>query len=123
MVNVIYYSEDSQSDAESIALKESVLTSTANDSWCFEDDIISGKFCLCGAMGRAHKSASRTRGIITLDALCFLRLTGKGDKSKLPKTIKIGTGSTHLGKRENPAGEKPPPAKKRKHIFKVGRLC
>ena len=44
--DIVYYSEDSQSDAGSIALKESVLTPTANSSWCFEDDIISGNLCL-----------------------------------------------------------------------------
>ena len=44
-----YYSEDPQSDAKSIALKENMLTSTDNCSWCFEDDIISGIVCLCGA--------------------------------------------------------------------------
>ena len=55
--DVIYYSEDSQSDAESMGLKENVLTSTStgSTSWCFEDDIISGIVCLCGVLGRAHK--------------------------------------------------------------------
>ena len=53
--DVIYYSEDSQSDAESIALKENVPTPTGDSSWCFEDDIISGIICVCGAQGRAHK--------------------------------------------------------------------
>ena len=119
--NVVYNSEDSLSDAESIALKESVLTSTANDSWCFEDDIISGNLCLCGALGQAHKkecplnSRNRYAGCTLFpNADC-----DNGDKSKLPKTSKVGTGSTHLGKREEPTGEKPPPAKKRKHILKV----
>ena len=50
--------------------------------------------------------------------------SGKGDKFKLPKTSKVVTGSTHLGKRsfEEPTGEKPPSAKESKHIHKVGRL-
>ena len=120
--DIVYYSEESQSDAGSIALKESVLTPTANSSWCFEDDIISGNLCLCGALGRAHKKEcpinSRNRY-----AGCTLfpkADSGKGDKFKLPKTSKAGTGSSHLGKRGKPAGEKPPPAKKRKHILKLG---
>ena len=57
-------------------------------------------------------------------ALCFPRSvdSDKGDrcvKSKLPKT-KVSTGSTQLGKRERPASEKPPPAKKMRPNFKVG---
>ena len=47
--------------------------------------------------------------------------SGEGDKSKLPKTSKVSTGSTHLGKREKPTAEKPPPAKKEK-VFKVGTV-
>ena len=47
--DVIYYSEDSPSDAESISLKESVPT--GDSIWCFEYDIISGMICLCEALG------------------------------------------------------------------------
>ena len=114
--------EDSQSDAESIALKESVLTPTANSGWCFEDDIISGNLCLCGALGRAHKKECplNSRNRYAGCTLFPMANSGKGDESKLPKTSKAGTGSTHLGKRGKPAGEEPPPAKKRKHILKVG---
>ena len=45
--------------------------------------------------------------------------SGKGDKSKLPKTIMVSTGSTLLGKREKLTAEKPPPAKNRNSVFKV----
>ena len=47
--DVISYSEDTLSDAESISLEKSVPTPTSDTSWCFEDDIISG-ICLCGAL-------------------------------------------------------------------------
>ena len=47
--DVIYYSENSPSDTESISLKGSVPTPTGDTSWCFEDDIISGNICVCGA--------------------------------------------------------------------------
>ena len=50
--DVIYYSEDSLSDAESISLKERAPTPTGYR--CFEDDIISGIY-VCGVLGRAHK--------------------------------------------------------------------
>ena len=50
--DVIYYSEDSASHAESISLKESMPTSTGDSSWCFEKDR-TGMICLCGPLG--HK--------------------------------------------------------------------
>ena len=53
--DVIYYSDHSLSDAESISLKGSVPTPTSDISWCFEDDIIKGNICMCGVLGRAHK--------------------------------------------------------------------
>ena len=49
MNDIIYYSEDSLSDAESISLNKSVPTPTGDTSWCFEDGIISG-ICMCGAL-------------------------------------------------------------------------
>ena len=126
--DVIYYSEDSLSDAESISLKESVPTPTGDSSWCFEDDIISGIICLCGAQGRAHKKEcplnSRNRYIgCTLFPKASSADSGKPDscvQSKLPKTSEVSTGSTQLGKRQKPASEKPPPAKRRRPVFKVG---
>ena len=120
--DVIYYSEDSRSDAESIALNEGMPTPTGDSSWCFEDDIISGIICLCGALGRAHKkdcplnSRNRYAGC-TLFPKASCVDSGKGDKSA---TSEVGTGSTHLGKREKPGSGKPPPAKKRRSTFKVG---
>ena len=109
------------SDAESIALKGSVPTPTGDSSWCFEDDIISGIICVCGAQSRAHKKDcplnSRNRYVrFTLFPKAFSSDSGKGDKS----TSKVGTGSTHLGKRGKASSEKPPPAKKRRPVFKVG---
>ena len=101
-----------------------MLTPTGDSSWCFEDDIISGIICVCGAQSQAHKDCplnSRNRYVgCTLFPKVFSSDSGKGDKSKLPKTSKIGTGSTRLGKREKPASEKPPQAKKRRPVFKVG---
>ncbi|MCG8623744.1 MAG: hypothetical protein MJE68_17340, partial [Proteobacteria bacterium] len=60
--DIIYYSEDSLSDAESFSLKKSVPTPTGDSSWCFDDDIISG-ICVCGALGLPHKRdcPSKTR--------------------------------------------------------------
>ena len=121
--DVIYYSEDSPSDAES---KEGAPTPTGDTSWCFEDDIISG-ICVCGALGRAHKrdcpSNSRNRYVgCTLFPKASSADSGKNAKndncakSKPPK----GSKSTRVGKREKPGGEKPPPAKKPKPSFKVG---
>ena len=49
--DVIYYSEDSLSDTESISLKGSVPTPTGDTSWCFEDDIVGGNICMCRALG------------------------------------------------------------------------
>ena len=49
--DVIHYSEDSLSDTESVSLKGSVPTPTSDTSWCFEDDIVSGNICVCGALG------------------------------------------------------------------------
>ena len=103
--DVIYYSEDFPSDAES------VLTPTGDSSWCFEDDIISGIICLCGAQGRAHKKEcplnTQNRYVgCTLFPKASSVDSDKVDscvKSKLPKTSKVGTGSTQLGKREKPA--------------------
>ena len=44
--DVISYSEDTLSDAESISLEKSVPTPTIDTSWCFEDDVISD-ICVC----------------------------------------------------------------------------
>ena len=121
--DVIYYSEDSPSDAES---KEGAPTPTGDTSWCFEDDIISG-ICVCGALGRAHKrdcpSNSRNRYVgCTLFPKASSADSGKNAKndncakSKPPK----GSKSTRVGKREKPGGEKPPPVKKPRPSFKVG---
>ena len=49
--DVIYYSEDSPSDAESIPLKESVRTPTGGGGWCFEDDIMSCLWELVAVVG------------------------------------------------------------------------
>ena len=46
-------SDDSLPDTSS---DESVLSHNMSaDDWCYEDDIISGDICMCGAGGRAHK--------------------------------------------------------------------
>ena len=129
--DVIYYSEDSSSDAESISLKESAPTPTGDR--CFEDDIISG-ICVCGAHGRAHKrdclSNSRnhyvgcTLILFPKDSSADSGKNGKNDDCatfKPPKaSMSVGTRSTHLGKREKPGGVKLPPAKKPRPNFKVG---
>ena len=92
---------------------------TGDSSWCFEDDIISGIICLCGALGRAHKkdcplnSRNRYAGR-TLFPKASCVDSGKGDKSE---TSEVGTGSTHLGKREKPGSGKPP---QRRSTFKEG---
>ena len=114
------------SDTESISLKDSVPTPTGDSSWCFEDDIISGNICVCGALGRAHKKDcplnSRNHYIgCTLFPKASSDDSGKKDscvKSKPPEAKK--SGSTRLGKREKLASEKPPPAKKPRPNFKVG---
>ena len=46
--DVIYYSEDFPSDAESISLKESVPTPTSDTNLCFKDDKI---FSLSSCIG------------------------------------------------------------------------
>ena len=82
--DVIYYSEDFQSDAESIALKD-VLTSTGSSSWFLRWYIISGIVCWCGVQSRAHKECpldSRNRAGFTLFP--------KADSGK------VSTGSAHL---------------------------
>ena len=78
------------SDTESISLKDSVPTPTGDSSWYFEDDIISGNICVCGALGRAHKDCplnSRSRYIgCTLFPKASSDGTGKDScvKSKPP---------------------------------------
>ena len=113
--DVIYYSEDSLSDAESISLKGSVPTPIGDTSWCFEDDIISGNICMCGALGRAHKKDcplnSRNRYV-------GCTLFPKASSAKPPEAKK--SGPTCLGKREKPASEKALPAKKPRPNLKVG---
>ena len=84
--------------------------------------------CLCGARSRAHKKEyplnSRNRYVgCTLFPKASSVDSDKVDscvKSELPKTSKVGTRSTQLGKRENPVSEKPPPAKKTRPKFRVG---
>ena len=44
--------DDSQSG---VSLDESDDSPMSADDWCYGDDIISGRICLCGAGGRAHK--------------------------------------------------------------------
>ena len=110
--DVISYSEDTLSDAESISLEKSVPTPTGDTSWCFEDDVLSG-ICVCGALGRAHKrdcpSNSRNRNV---GCTLFPKASsadsdknGKDDacvKSKPPKASKpVDTRSTRRGKRES----------------------
>ena len=95
--DVIYYSEDSLSDAESISLKESVPTPTDDSSWCFEDDIISG----ISTQECPLNSRNRYVGC-TLFSKASSVDSDKDDrcvKSKFPKTSKVSTGSTQLGKR------------------------
>ena len=48
----IFASDDSQSG---VSLDESDDSSMSADDWSYEDEIISGRTCLCGAGGRAHK--------------------------------------------------------------------
>ena len=129
--DVISYSEDTLSDAESISFEKSVPTPTGNTSWCFEDDVISG-ICVCAALGQAHK-----RDCPSNSRNCYVGCTlipkassadsdknGKDDayvKSKPPKASKpVDTRPTRRGKREKPGGEKPPPAKKPRPNFLQG---
>ena len=51
--DVISYSEDTLSDADSISLEKSVPTPTGYTSWCFEDDVISG-ICVRSAKMSTH---------------------------------------------------------------------
>ena len=100
-----------------------MLTPTASSSWCFEDDIVSSNLCLCRMLGRAHKKGCPLISRNHAGCTSFPKAdSGKGDKSKLPNTSKLGTGSTHLGKREKPAGKKPFPRKKEKAHLQGGGL-
>ena len=83
--DVIYYSEDSPSDTESISLKGSVPTQTGDTGWCFEDDI-SGNICVCGALGRAHKDCPLNRDITSRWVTVNLH-DGKLGKCHLPSCV------------------------------------
>ena len=101
--DVICLDEDAQSDAESFSSKGRVPNP---DSWCFEDDIVAGDVCTCGAHGRAHKecplnSRNLYVGITLFPKASSIEFQADGTgKSKLPKPSKVGTGSTQLGKKE-----------------------
>ena len=122
--DVICLTEDDQSDAESFSSEGRV---PSPDSWCFEDDIIAGDVCTCGAQGRAHmKDCPLNSRNLYVRTTLFPRassIESQADgcgKSKLPKRSKVSTGPTQLGKRERPASDKPPPVRKNKPNFKVG---
>ena len=113
--NDVIYSEDSLLDTESISLEGNVPSPTGDTSWCFEDDIVSGNICLCGALGRAHKKDCplNSRNLYVGYTLFPKASSAECDKDSCikskPKTSKsVDTGSTHLGKREKPSSEKPP---------------
>ena len=117
--DVICLDEDAQSDAESFSSKGRV---PSPDSWCFEDDIIAGDVCTCGAHKKECPLNSRNLYVgSTLFPKAYSiesQADGSG-KSKLSKLSKV-TGSTQLGKRKRTASDKPPPVRKSKPNFKVG---
>ena len=47
--DVMTFTDDILSDAEDFSSEDSEAMS--NSEWCFEDDIISGDICICGAGG------------------------------------------------------------------------
>lgn len=49
----VHSSPAALSDAEKISSECNVVIE--DSEWCFEDDIISGNVCTCGAISRAHK--------------------------------------------------------------------
>ena len=75
-------SDDSQSG---VSLDESDDSPMSADDWCYEDDIISGGICLCGAGGRAHKKdcpmSSRNR-------YPSCALSNQADENKLTNSAK-----------------------------------
>ena len=92
------------------------MCSLNSGDWCFEDDIICGRSCTCGAVGRAHKrdcplSSRHLYGGRTL----FSGSSGSADSGAVPE---VSSGSTRLGKHESPSDVKPSLAKK--SLFKVG---
>ena len=98
------------SDAQDILSEGSI-----DSDWCFEDDVVSSDFCICGAGSRAHKKdcpmSSRNR---YLGSILFPKQPSSesvpphSDKACMSNDL----GSLNaLGKREMPKRVSPPPAK------------
>ena len=99
---------------------EGELSSEDSDR-CFGDDIICGRLCTCGAVGRAYKrdcplSSRHLYGGCTL----FSGSSGIADSAE------VSSGSSRLGKHESPSDVEPSLAKKSKPSsppFKVGKYA
>ena len=123
--DVIHYSGDAMSDSENSSCESRVASPDCHSEWCFEDDIICGDICTCGAHKKSCPLSSRNRyiGCTLFPKASSVDSQANADscgKSELHKTGKVGTGSTRLGKRDRPATEKSPPAKKSTPNFSVG---
>ena len=124
--DVIHYSGDAMSNSENSSCVSRVSSPDCHSEWCFEDDIICVDICTCGAHSQAHNKicplSSRNRYIrCTLfpkaSSVDSQANTDRCGKSKLPKTSKVSTGSTQLGKKGQPA--KSLPQRKRVHLTSV----
>ena len=99
----IEFSENSLSDADGSS--EGGVASSESD-WCFEDDIISGNVCTCGAISRAHKTdcplSSRNRYVgrtLFPKASSGNCQVDESGNSVAPEIHGSDSGSTQLGKR------------------------
>ena len=115
------------SSLESPSSESSVISEESD--WCFEDDIISGNVCTCGAISRAHKKdcplSSRNRyggrALFPNPSSADTPADKKSDKS-----TEIGesdAGSSRLGKRNKPTSDQVSSPKRNKSdspSFKVG---
>ena len=111
---------------------------SSDSDFCFEDDILTGDLCTCGAGGKAHKKdcpmSSRNRyhtGRVLFpndpSADPIPPPTDTASGTDVTDTTKsINPGSSVIGKRENVSGDQPPPAKKQRSSTscKVGdKVC
>ena len=104
--DVIELSDVASCSEGDVSSDDSVCSLDGGD-WCFEDDIICGHLCTCGAVGRAHKrscplSSRHLYGGRTL----FSGIAGSG---AVPE---VSSESTLLGKHESPSDVKPSLAKR-----------
>ena len=119
--DVVQLSDDPLSDVH-VAEGSSELGVPSSDSdWCFEDDIISGSLCTCGAYCRAHKkdcplsSRNRYAGRTLFPKVSSVDPgTDLSCKPMEPEASDSGDGSVQLGKRERLSTDKPPLVKRTK---------